>query len=105
MKFLCVCEGGNSRSVGLAFLLKYYCGQDAIAYTWRHQSPETMEMLCNWAEHIVLMNNGWEDKIPEPYRTKIMVCDVGDDRYFQPHPDLLKQCQVFIAKNFPRIVP
>ena len=46
MKVFCLCAGGVSRSVGLAFVLKYHYGHDAIAGSYEKNSPETIDMLC-----------------------------------------------------------
>jgi predicted protein tyrosine phosphatase len=88
-KFLCVCEGGNVRSVALAFVLKEFHNRDAIACGWRFAENDTLEILCKWADAIVVMQPHFKDKLPEAYREKALVVDVGPDRFGSPfHPDL-----------------
>jgi len=80
----------------MAFLLKSFCGHDAIAMGWRLTSPETQELLYRWADHVIIMQLQFEEKVPEQYRSKVKVCDVGEDRYFHPDHDLLQICGSFI---------
>lgn len=81
MNYLCVCEGGNVRSVTLGYILKQERGLNALACSWRFNDSSTLEMLYNWADKIILMQSGWEDKIPLKWRPKTVVCDVGPDRW------------------------
>lgn len=88
-KFLCVCQDGNVRSVAAAYRLKKYHGCDAIAAGWRRASADTFDMLCAWADHIVVMEQVYLAKIPERFRDKAIVLEVGPDRYgLKIHPDL-----------------
>jgi len=52
MKILCICEGGNVRSVALAQHLKEI-GWEAIAIGWKYTSKETLLMLIRWADKII----------------------------------------------------
>lgn len=91
-KVLTICEYGNSRSVGAAYLLKQDWGRDALACGICVTSPETFEMLCNWADTIIVTFAPIEKDINEKFRHKVVVWDVGFDRYFVPPPEeLLKQ--------------
>lgn len=81
MKILAVCQGGNVRSVTLAYILKYERGLDALACGWEPNTEETKDMLYNWADRIVVMQTEFKDKIPEQYRDKVVTCDVGPDRW------------------------
>lgn len=98
-KVLCVCRGGNSRSVGMAYTLKYCWGHDAIAVGVEGNEPDTLAMLCDWAEHIICMRPEFKEKIPFKHWHKTEVCDVGFDRYFQPHPDLIEQCSRYVGSH------
>ena len=65
MKVLCICDGGNVRSVALAQYIRdkegtgeAFVGQDnlkneAIAIGEPHASKETMRMLKEWADKII----------------------------------------------------
>jgi predicted protein tyrosine phosphatase len=91
MKVLAVCQGGNVRSVSLAFLLKYRYGIDALACSFEKNSPETISMLCSWADSIVVMEPQFSQYIPEMFQNKIQVCNVGPDVWGNPlDPRLLE---------------
>ena len=93
-KFLCICQGGNVRSVGMAFALKYSGHQDALAASWQTNTPETLKMLYDWANYIVLMQGEFHKYIPSVYATKIRIVDVGPDKFgYAFHPDLQNFCQ------------
>ena len=92
-KILCVCEGGFTRSVCLAMHLKHTNrGHDALAASWRFNDPETLEILCAWAEMIVIMQPNMILKIPPVHRGKTKCCDVGPDNYGHSLvPELVKK--------------
>ena len=90
-KFLCMCQGGNVRSVSLAFILKYQFKQDALACGWEGNTDETRKLLCDWADVVILMQAEFAQYVPEEYKDKIRVVDVGPDNYGTPmHEGLLK---------------
>jgi len=90
-KFLTMCQGGNSRAVACAFLLKYKYYKDAIACGWERNSKKTIEMMCTWADIIILMQEEFRKYIPVGHQDKIRVIDVGHDRWASPlHPELLQ---------------
>lgn len=95
MKFLCICEGGNVRSVALARTLKDNFRQDAISAGWAYNGRDLLERLGEWADFIILMQPYFLDRVPEAFRTvwkrKIRVLDVGQDRFGVPsHPELVR---------------
>jgi len=65
MKFLCICDGGNVRSVAMAQYIKElsgtgegFRGQDnliheAIAIGEPHTGKETVKMMKVWADYII----------------------------------------------------
>lgn len=55
MKILTCCFGGNVRSVGCKFVLHMKYGHDVLACGVDHNTPETIEMLCNWADYVIVM--------------------------------------------------
>ena len=67
MKFLCICDGGNVRSVAMAQHIKElsgtgeaFTGQDnliheAIAIGEPHTSKETVKMMKEWADYVIDM--------------------------------------------------
>lgn len=85
-----MCEGGNVRSVSMAWALKMK-NQDAIAIGWRFISLETKLMLFNWCDHIILMQQKFDRFVPKEFKNKCLVVDVGEDCYGNPfHPELSK---------------
>src|SRR3990167_998913 len=83
-KVLCICEGGNSRSVALAWLFKKQLDMDAIAVGIRENKEDTLEMLGDWADHVILTDKKLEAKLPESLKNgKLRVWSVGPDIYFQ----------------------
>lgn len=92
MRWVCVCEGGNVRSAGLAYRLKDIHKQDAIAVSWRWNTTETLRLLFEWSDYVVFMQPEFVDRIDSTLMTfqdKFRVVDVGLDRFRNPfHPDL-----------------
>jgi predicted protein tyrosine phosphatase len=100
MKFVTICQGGNVRSVALAYLLKYKCGHDAIACSWQKNSDETRLMLYQWADFICVLEEKFTQYVPEEFHNKIKVYEVGPDRWGNSlHPELLALLELMIEKN------
>jgi hypothetical protein len=93
MKILAVCQGGNSRSVAMARVLKTYYHHDALSSGYRDNSPETMKMLYEWSELIILMAEKYMEHVPEEYRHKVRVCDLPTDRWAGPPKELQEICR------------
>jgi len=88
-KILCVCEGGNSRSVALAWLFKKSFGMEAISVGLRESSKETLTMLGKWADHIILTDRNLKDRIPKEWKPKLRVYHSGPDIYFKGFAETL----------------
>lgn len=87
-KFLTVCEGGNVRSVSMAFTLKYEFHQDAIAFSHSRNGDEALKLLADWADYIIVMEPKFADRF-EAWKGKVRVYDVGPDRWMNPlHKEL-----------------
>lgn len=85
MNILTVCDQGNNRSVQFAHLLKYkYKGSDAIAIGLKTTTEETLQMLYEWADVLILTEEKQLMNIPGAYHEKVKVWDVGEDRYPRP---------------------
>ena len=98
MKILTICEGGNNRSVCLAFFMKDELGHDAISMGIRRAGRSTKKMLYEWADKIILVDKAFQDEIPKKFKRKLLVWDVGPDRYgFWWHPELIQQYQNYIT--------
>jgi hypothetical protein len=91
-RILCVCRGGASRSVGIRNVLAWGHGHDAIAAGFEGNTPETLKMLCDWAEIIVVARNNFIGTIDIDNRFKVRVCELGEDVYFNPNSDLYEKC-------------
>lgn len=84
VKILTVCLVGISRSVGLTDVLKlHFKPVDVIPVGVAHNAntQETLTMLAEWADHIVIMHQPLVHKFPKGFEDKIKVCDVGPDVY------------------------
>lgn len=91
MRFLTVCDGGNVRSVALGFVLKWERGQESLAVGRIHVSEETMRMLCEWADTIVLAEPHMQESVPDEFSSKVVCWDIGPDRWgIYVHPELLE---------------
>lgn len=77
-RFLCVCQKGCNRSVFLAYRFKRN-GHSAIPVGWMTESAETLAMMCEWADHIVVVMAEYKKKIPTRFQKKVLVVDVGRD--------------------------
>ena len=90
VRVLCVCQGGNCRSVHLAYLLKYQYHMDALACGYEGNTTKTLVMLANWAEKIVVLEAHMRANIPLEFQQKVTVLDVGKDRFFNPNTELIE---------------
>jgi hypothetical protein len=91
MRVLCVCEGGNVRSVASAFILKTLHGVDALAVSWKYNGPQTLAYLSRfWAERILCLDMTAASHILPDYRPKITLLDVGPDRWGNPFDQRLQ---------------
>lgn len=96
LKIVTVCHGGNVRSVGLKFLLRYKYGHDAVALGTDGNSQEIKDILFGWADYIVLLEPSMEDVVEEEFKTKgdgsrkLFCYNVGPDRFgYAFHPELI----------------
>ena len=92
MKVLCICQGGNVRSVALATELKQRHRVDALAAGYVKNRPETLRLLMEWADRIVVMRDIYRGHVPAEFSSKVTVAEVGEDTYGSPtHRDLKRQ--------------
>ena len=93
MKVLVLCQGGNCRSVAIGYLLKYVSKykHDAIAAGWEGNTQDTIDMLSEWADRIIIVQPEFISHVQKKYYKKVVVIDVGPDRWFNSlHPQLLQ---------------
>lgn len=99
MKILTVCDQGINRSVQFAHLLKYL-KHDTLPVGLKTTSAETLQMLYQWADVIILTEEKQLMEIPGDYHKKVKVWDVGPDNYPRPfNPELNAIARRFIKEN------
>lgn len=99
-KVLVCCERGASRSQALAWLLKDFYGVDALACGVSANSKATLEKLYDWADMVITTSEFVDSQIPEEWRGKVVLWNVGEDRYFMGfHPGLIDQYLKYIEKD------
>ena len=100
MRILCLCQQGNSRSVALAFLLKRHYHADALAAGLVTASKETLDMLYDWAEHIIVTDKELVAMVPENVQGKLHLWDVGTDIWFRrPARSLTRKLYDYMEQN------
>ena len=88
MKIVTVCRAGQCRSVGAKIALANR-GHDVLAVGWEKNSKETLDMLCEWADKVIVMKDEFVKYIPEKFKDKTILLNVGRDRWNNPfHPEL-----------------
>ena len=97
--YLIVCDGGNVRSASLATTLKLDYGREAIAVGRLYMSPETLVMLSEWADRIVITQPHMIESIPEYQHHKVNIVDFGPDSWGISIPQTLNQAADFGAEQ------
>jgi predicted protein tyrosine phosphatase len=100
-KILTCCKNGLVRSVGLADVLKLHFEPiDVIPIGLNSNSLITKEMLFNWADYIVIMEQRYIERVPPQWHIKVLVCEVGQDHYGNSHhPQLIDKCWRWARSN------
>lgn len=70
-KILCVCQEGAVRSVGTKIRLTRRRFYNSVAIGWRTASPELLEMLCTWADKILIAEPSMAKHLPGVAQSKI----------------------------------
>ena len=78
MKILTACHAGICRSAAMANELKRY-GHDVLVAGVGYNSPETIKMLADWAEKIVVLQKELVQLVPLESRPKVVLADIGPD--------------------------
>lgn len=96
MKILTICDQWNNRSVTLASQLKYW-GNDVISAGLSTNSQETLHMLFEWADKIIIT----EDTQKIEYECeKIILCPIWPDIYPRAfNPELLSIVKEWLQEN------
>lgn len=79
MKILTVCSQGNKRSVFTRFILNHH--HDVVAIGAEVNSPETIRMLSEWADVILIAEPIFKKAIPVKFQKKV-------DNKFTIGPDI-----------------
>ena len=88
MKFLCICQYGNSRSAALVRVF-HSLKHEAVA-VGVGTSPSAIEVIGDWADHICVMQPHFANYVPDRLKHKVAVFDVGHDQWSNPYnQDLL----------------
>jgi predicted protein tyrosine phosphatase len=104
-RVLCICRGGNTRSIAASFLLKYKYGCEALAIGMEKTTPETLSLLLQWSTAVlvfdkeahrrIMMVRGWQH-----VRTFHFV-PLGHDVWTNPlDMDLLRKCDEYLRQWF-----
>ena len=80
---LCICWYAHSRSVALARLLQQR-GEPAVAIGVG-TSGDAINVLAQWADRIFVLETSYKDFVPEAYRHKVIIFDVGADVWSNPY--------------------
>lgn len=99
MKILVMCRGGNSRSVVMAYILKQKYNVDTLTCGYRFNSIETKNMLFTWADYIIVMTSKIFFKVPIEFRHKVLIMDVGSDKWFKPNTQLINLCEKLLSDS------
>lgn len=97
LKVVCICRGGNVRSVAMKMILNRYLDHSTLACGTQNNDEATIRMLCEWADKVVLMSE--KLLLPfmlEEYFAKLCIFEVGDDIWGNPFDEDL---QVRIAEK------
>lgn len=78
MKILCVCLEGNKRSVITRYVLNRH-GHEALSCGIRPNSPETIQMLIDWADKVL---------VAEPFLAAALPTTDKIDHNFAIGPDI-----------------
>lgn len=96
VRIVTMCRQGLVRSVALADVLKmHFRPVDVIPIGHFANSHQTIEMLCKWADRIVIMESHYKKHVPAEFHEKVLICDVGPDKdnpQGSKTPKLIKQC-------------
>jgi predicted protein tyrosine phosphatase len=97
MRILALCERGLNRSTTAQYLLQDEPDTEILSAGLRVLSPQTLRMLFDWADRIILLDARFTQGIPPE---KLVVWDVGPDRYEHHfNPELVRLLRSY-AQNW-----
>ena len=72
---------------------------DALAASLEANSSDTLKMLFDWADRIILVEDMMKKYVPKLYYSKLLILDIGPDRWGQSlNPELLQICSDLLSK-------
>ena len=82
VKIVTMCRQGLCRSVALADVLKlHFEPVDVIPIGHFGNTKETIMMLSDWADFIIVMEEHYRRYVDDENKHKTLICDVGPDTY------------------------
>ena len=89
MKVVCICRGGQVRSVAARNVLAdQHHFKKVLACGWEKNDRSTVKMLCDWSDVVLVVGSAslWNLDVPSEKTVKI---DIGPDRWGDyRHPEL-----------------
>lgn len=84
----------------MAWLLKYISNFETLTAGVLYHTPETLEMLYQWADVITVPVDTILPKIPDDHQHKIKFYDIGEDVYPRPfNQELLEKAKKMIEDD------
>jgi hypothetical protein len=73
----------------LAYLLKYRYNVDALAVGHEGNSKDTLRILCEWADLIIIVQPYMKQWIPKRFHSMLSLYNIGEDRWTVLNVELL----------------
>ena len=100
-RILIVCQGGNVRSVHVAYVLKYYYKLDALSASWERNSIATLRMLMRWADVIMIVEQEHLQYVPQEFHRKTSLIPLGPDQWGIRYQDLVQTVCDLLQNTLP----
>jgi predicted protein tyrosine phosphatase len=77
----------------------HHIKKQAVACGWM-TARDALSPLAEWADVVVVMEPQFKAYIPVEWQKKVVVCDVGHDRWSNPyHPELTAICRTLATEK------
>jgi predicted protein tyrosine phosphatase len=95
MKIIVFCRAGITRSAAMTRVLKERHAADTLPAGLERNGPELQELLCGWADRVLVMDARLLELVPMGCMKKVILTDVGPDVWENSSaPDLVNRCIV-----------
>jgi hypothetical protein len=101
LKVVCVCRGGNVRSVAMKMIVNRYLDHSTLACGLDTNDEETRNFLFVWADVIVVMHHDMFASIPPFFFAKTFIFHVGNDVWGNPFDEELQLAIVDLLNGNP----